>query len=25
MTNDCLQSQGLISERDLWMKAHGYI
>ena len=24
MTNDWLQSQGLISVRDLWMKAHGY-
>jgi RNA-directed DNA polymerase len=24
MTNDGLRSQGLISERDLWMKAHGY-
>lgn len=25
MTNDWLQSQGLISMRDIWMKAHGYI
>jgi RNA-directed DNA polymerase len=24
MTNDCLKNQGLISVRDLWMKAHGY-
>ncbi len=24
MTNDWLQSRGLISVRDLWMKAHGY-
>ncbi len=24
MTNDWLESQGLISVRDLWMKAHGY-
>lgn len=24
MTNDWLRSQGLISIRDLWMKAHGY-
>lgn len=24
MTNRWLQSQGLISVRDLWMKAHGY-
>jgi len=24
MTNDWLKSQGLISVRDLWMKAHGY-
>jgi len=24
MTNDWLQSQGLISVRDLWLKAHGY-
>lgn len=24
MTNDWLQSQGLISVRDLWVKAHGY-
>jgi RNA-directed DNA polymerase len=24
MTNDWLQRQGLISVRDLWMKAHGY-
>jgi RNA-directed DNA polymerase len=24
MTNDWLQCQGLISVRDLWMKAHGY-
>jgi len=24
MTNDWLQSRGLISIRDLWMKAHGY-
>ena len=24
MTNDWLKSQGLISIRDLWMKAHGY-
>lgn len=24
MTNDWLQSQGLISVRDRWMKAHGY-
>ena len=25
MTNDWLKSQGLISVRDLWMKAHGYV
>lgn len=24
MTNQWLKSQGLISVRDLWMKAHGY-
>jgi len=24
MTNDWLRGQGLISVRDLWMKAHGY-
>lgn len=24
MTNDWLKRQGLISVRDLWMKAHGY-
>jgi len=24
MTNDWLESQGLISIRDCWMKAHGY-
>ena len=24
MTNDWLASRGLISVRDLWMKAHGY-
>lgn len=24
MTNDWLQAQGLVSVRDLWMKAHGY-
>jgi RNA-directed DNA polymerase len=24
MTNDWLKSQGHISARDLWMKAHGY-
>jgi RNA-directed DNA polymerase len=24
MTNDWLKSRGLISIRDLWMKAHGY-
>jgi RNA-directed DNA polymerase len=24
MTNEWLKSQGLISVRDLWMKAHGY-
>jgi RNA-directed DNA polymerase len=24
MTNEWLQRQGLISVRDLWMKAHGY-
>jgi RNA-directed DNA polymerase len=24
MTNDWLKSQGLLSVRDLWMKAHGY-
>jgi RNA-directed DNA polymerase len=24
MTNDWLQAQGLLSIRDLWMKAHGY-
>ena len=24
MTNSWLKSQGLISVRDLWMKAHGY-
>jgi len=24
MTNEWLRSQGLISVRDLWMKAHGY-
>jgi RNA-directed DNA polymerase len=24
MTNDWLNSQGLISVRDLWMKAHGH-
>ena len=24
MTNDWLKSQGLVSIRDLWMKAHGY-
>ncbi|MFM8443325.1 MAG: hypothetical protein ACKN9W_08290 [Methylococcus sp.] len=24
MTNEWLRSQGLISIRDLWMKAHGY-
>lgn len=25
MTNDWLQAQGLVSIRDLWMKAHGYV
>ncbi|MCG5493245.1 maturase [Ectothiorhodospira variabilis] len=25
MTNDWLKRQGLISIRDQWMKAHGYI
>jgi hypothetical protein len=24
MTNDWLKAQGLVSIRDLWMKAHGY-
>ena len=24
MTNEWLKRQGLISVRDLWMKAHGY-
>lgn len=24
MTNDWLKQQGLVSIRDLWMKAHGY-
>jgi RNA-directed DNA polymerase len=24
MTNDWLKSHGLLSVRDLWMKAHGY-
>ncbi len=24
MTNDWLKSRGLMSIRDLWMKAHGY-
>lgn len=24
MTNDWLKTQGLVSIRDLWMKAHGY-
>ena len=24
MTNDWLRRQGLVSIRDLWMKAHGY-
>ena len=24
MTNERLQKQGLVSVRDLWMKAHGY-
>jgi RNA-directed DNA polymerase len=24
MTNDWLKGQGLVSIRDLWMKAHGY-
>jgi len=24
MTNDWLKRQGLISVRNLWMKAHGY-
>ena len=24
MTNDWLRTQGLVSIRDLWMKAHGY-
>jgi len=24
MTNERLKTQGLISIRDLWMKAHGY-
>ncbi len=24
MTNAWLKSQGLLSVRDLWMKAHGY-
>ncbi len=24
MTNDWLKAQGLVSVRELWMKAHGY-
>jgi RNA-directed DNA polymerase len=25
MTNDWLKAQGLVSIRELWMKAHGYV